>query len=226
MPIRASLLPLALLLPAAGLFAADPGRPAASFTVSALAAVPGKTLPPGSYSIHVLDRLSDRYILQVDGAEERSHTLFLGIPSTTLSAGKSGEIDWKAQAEGATYLRGWKFAGLPALEFVYPKNDAVAVAKANGATVPAVDPESDNITSVKLSEDEQKIVTLWLLSPTPVGPGAPAGIAAKKLSQVAAVHRPSSLPHTAGDLPLAALLGTLSLCGAFAFRASATRARR
>ncbi len=225
MPNRASLFSLALLLAHAGLLAADANRPSASFQASALTAVPGKTLPPGSYSIRVLDHLSDRYILQVDGAEERTHTLFIGIPSKTLSAGKTGEVDWKTPSAGATYLRGWKFPGLPALEFVYPKNDAVAVAKANGATVPAVDPESDNITSVKLSEDEQKIVTLWLLSPTPVGPGAPTGIAAKKLSEVAAVHKPANLPHTASDLPLAVLFGTASLLGACAFRVSATRAR-
>ncbi len=200
------------------LFAADSSRPAANLKVSEPTAIPGKTLAVGSYTVRVLDHLSDRYILEVDGAKGNTHTLFLGITGKALPQAAAGEIKWSAAAGGAQAIRGWKFPSLPALEFVYPKNDAVAIAKANGTDVPAVDPESDNIQNTQLTEDEQKIVTLWLLTPTPVSASAPAGISAKKLSQVASIRKPSTLPKTASELPLIALLGTLAFAGALGLR--------
>ncbi len=200
----------------------DVTRPSANLKISEMTAVPGKTLPPGAYTIRVLDHLSDRYIVEVDGANGSTHTLFIGIPNKTLSNNPAGEIAWKTPTDGANYIRGWKFASTPPLEFAYPKNDAVAVAKANGAQVPAIDPESDNILNkAQLSQDEMHIVTLWLLTPTTVGPNAPAGISAAKLSQVASnTHRPAHLPKTASTLPLAELLGALSLLGALGLRTS------
>ncbi len=209
---------LAAALIAPCLSAADSGRPTAGLKVSELTAVPGKTLAPGSYTIHVLDHLSDRYIVEVDSANKNTHTLFIGIVGKSLTTAAPGEIKWPIAAGGAQAIRGWKFPSLPALEFAYPKNDAVAIAKANGTDVPAIDPESDNIQSAQLTPDEEKIVTLWLLTPTAVSPTAPAGISAKKLSQVAAARKPVKLPKTASELPLVALLGMLAFAGALGLR--------
>ncbi len=210
--------------------AADQAHPAANFNVSDMTAIPGKTLPPGAYSIHVVDHLKDRYIVRVEGPANAS-TLFIGIPNKSLPHASQGKIAWKTPTEGATYLRGWNFPALPApLEFAYPKADAVAVAKANNAQVPAIDPESEGMVSkASLSKDEMQIVTLWLLSPTRVGPGAPAGIQAARYQQVAsAAHKPvvARLPHTASPLPLFWLLGTLSLAGAFGLRMTRLAAKR
>ena len=204
------------------LLAADQSHPEASFKVSDMTAVPGKTLPPGAYSIHIVDHLKDRYIVRVEGPANAS-TLFIGIPNKSLPHSSQGKIVWSTPADGATYLRGWNFPTLPApLEFAYPKADAVAVAKANNAQVPAIDPESEGMASkASLSKDEMQIITLWLLSPTKVGPGAPAGIQAARYQQVAsAAHKPvvARLPHTASLVPLAWLLGMLSLAGAFSLR--------
>lgn len=196
-----------------------------SFTVSELTAVPGRTLPPGQYTIHVVDHLADRYILEVTGANGQYHTLFLGIPEGHLSGarGTQGMIRWSQPSNGADYLRGWRSASLPtALEFAYPKADAVAVAKANNAQVPAIDPESDHmVQQTSLSKDQMQIVTLWLLSPTKVGPNAPAGIAAKRYQEVARVEQPpvvKKLPHTASLLPLVWLAGAFSLLCGLGFR--------
>ncbi len=213
---------IALVLGASSLLAADSNRPSAGFKVSDMTAIPGHTLAPGAYRIHVVDHLSDRYIVAVDGQGGKDRTLFIGIPTTDLPQGSQGEVQWKTPANGATYIRGWKFAGLPALEFAYPKNDAVAVAKANGTQVPAIDPESENMsTKASLSKDEMTVITLWLLSPTHVGPNTPGGIQATRYQQVAsAAHRPAiaKLPHTAGTLPLVWLLGLVSLAGALGLR--------
>jgi hypothetical protein len=111
-------------------------------------------------------------------------------------------------AGGKHYLRGWYFAGAPSvLEFVYPKSEAVAIAKGNQATVPPIDPASEGRpVSIKgLSKDDLEVVTLWLLSPTKVGPGdTSGGIQAAKYTKVASVERKpviSRLPQTGSDLP-------------------------
>ncbi len=156
-----------------------------------------------------------------------THTLFLAVPGKHQPA--TGQVLWHNQASGATYIRGWQFGNMPAfLQFVYPKNDAVAVAKANNAQVPAIDPESEGMkTTASLTKDESQMITLWLLTPTPVGPNAPAGIEAHKLQQVASLEKPNlpgKLPRTASDLPLFWLCGGLSLMGAAGLRGARLRA--
>jgi hypothetical protein len=201
-------------------------RPSAPLRVDSITAIPGHTLPPGQYRIQVVDHLSDRYVLSVDNPDG-THTLFLAIPEKRQPA--AGEVLWHNQASGATYIRGWQFSGMSSfLQFVYPKNDAVAVAKANNTQVPAIDPESDGMkTTASLSKEEAQMITLWLLTPTPVGPNAPAGIEAHKLQQVASLEKPNlpaKLPRTASDLPLFWLCGGLSLLGAGGLRMARLRA--
>ena len=197
--------------------------PQADFSVSQLTAIPGKTLPPGRYTIHVVDHLSDRYVLRVEGGHGQVDTEFLGIPDPHLASGRHGMVEWNTPANGAAYLRGWHFASLhTGLEFAYPKADAVAVAKANNAQVPAIDPASEGMpTSSALSKNQMQMISLWLLTPTTVGPSAPAGIAAKHYENVASLHVPppiKRLPHTASDLPWVWLTGGLTLLCALGFR--------
>ena len=78
------------------------------------------------------------------------------------------------------------------VEFVYPKADAVAIAKSNQSKVPAIDPASEGkVADKNLSQDDMEVVTLWLLSSTTVGPNdsAPA-IKAEKYQQVATNEPP------------------------------------
>ncbi len=217
-PCSASL--LTLVFQTTPLYAATPEHPSETFQVTEASAVPGHPLTPGTYSVQVVDHLSDRYILKVQNANGGNTALFIGIPNKALPAGSQGEVVWGKPAGGTTYLRGWQFPALPGLEFAYPKNDAVAIAKANGAQVPAIDPESEGMVSnTTLSPNEMHIITLWLLTPTRVGPSSPAGIAAARYSQVAsAAPKPAKLPHTASELPWFVLLGTLSLAGAAGLR--------
>ena len=213
---------IALIVSASTLFAADPARPIAHFKISDPTGIPGKVLQPGSYTIHIVDHLSDRYIVSVDADSSKDRTLFLGIPDKDGSQGPQGELKWSSPVEGVSYMKGWDFATLPVgLEFAYPKNDAVAVAKANNAQVPAIDPESEGmVAKASLSKDEMHIITLWLLSPTTVGPNSPGGIQAARYSQVASVHKPAvaKLPHTAGNFAWFLLVGVCSLVGAMTLR--------
>ncbi len=201
------------------LFAAQQ-KSSTDFTISSPSNVPGATLPSGSYSIHVVNRLSDRYIVQVDSSDGAVHSTFLGIPSSKLPrSSNSGIVDWSNSVKGSDYLRGWKIAGMSsAVEFVYPKTEAVNIANANQAKVPAIDPASDGLAAdPTLSPRDMKLVTLWLLSAERVGPsGSAPSIKAERYDEVAGnTQKPvmASLPHTASALPL---LWLLSACSTFA----------
>ncbi len=200
----------------------------ANFTVSQQTLVPGLTLAPGSYSIRVVDHLQDRYIVRIASKDGAAHSTFLGVQDRGLkSLASTGAVPWGAGPEGKTALRGYSFGiGSPALEFVYPKADAVAIAKVNDSKVPAIDPASEGKPAelTSLSKDDMEIVSLWMLSSTRVGPNdAAPQIKAEHLQQVAKAtppHAPiSQLPHTGSELPLVALTGLLTMAGALGLRA-------
>jgi LPXTG-motif cell wall-anchored protein len=196
------------------------------FTVSQPTEIPGLTLRPGSYSIHVVDHLSERYVVRVDAPKGKLHSTFLALANPAVPPPAApGEVLWKNAPGDKEYVRGWLFRGEPSvLEFVYPKADAVAIAKSNDAKVPAIDPVSEGRPPILkgLSKSDLEVVTLWLLSSTHVGPkDNAAGIQAERYPEVAsAAHKPviARLPQTGSALPWIGLLGALSLLCAFIVR--------
>ncbi|MBB6143663.1 hypothetical protein HNQ77_001612 [Silvibacterium bohemicum] len=164
---------------AASLIAAPlaPADPAAvsltsTFSVTSPTEIPNDKLKPGSYSITVVDHLSDRIVLRVDDAKGKLHSTFLGVPNSGLSSGVAGPISWNLSSDHEGALRGFSFPGGGAVEFVYPKDQAVAIAKKSGGTVPAIDPASEGmvVKDNTLSKEDMAMVTLWTLTPTTVGP--------------------------------------------------------
>ena len=209
-------------------WAAD--APSAQFNIQQSTMAPGTVLQPGTYSIRVIDHLQDRFLVRVEGSQGSSRSVFIAVPSKTL-AGHPGIVDWAAGSGSGSAMRGFVFKqGGPALEFVYPKDEAVSLAKANGKGVLAVDPASEGKAPelAKLSNDEMQVVTLWMLTPERVSPqasevkisaarysAASADSGGQAGSQVAANHPAilKRLPHTASALPLVLLLGVMSaLC--------------
>lgn len=252
-------------------YAADPTGATATFTVTQQTKVPGETLKPGEYTIRVVDHLSDRLIVRVDSANGKTHSTFLGLQDSSISPPAApGVVAWENAAQKTTYLKGFFFPNTNSVvEFVYPKADAVAIAKSNQSKVPAIDPASEGKVADKgLSRDDMEVVTLWLLSATTVGPNdtVPA-IKAEKYQQVAGNEPPpqpadqlqqsrqvapaastssasvsptpastagtapipvrqprprkpvvAALPHTGSSMPLAWLVGLVSLFAALATR--------
>ena len=142
------------------------------FSVAKKTQVPGAVLKPGSYSIRVLDHLTDRVVLQIQSPAGKELTTFLGFPNTTLQgSGANGPVAWSAGPQGEDALRGFSFPGGSAVEFVYPKEEAVAIAKVNPDKVAAIDPASQGMPTGdnKLSKNDMLMVNLWLLSTTRVG---------------------------------------------------------
>lgn len=160
-----------------------------SFSVAAPTKVPGKTLKPGTYSIRVIDHLSDRIILEIDGPKGKEQTKFLGLENSAIHSGtNSGPIAYTGR-HGDAALRGFAFPGGSTAEFVYPKAEAVTIAKASDSRVPAIDPASEGLPAAKnLSKDDLQTVTLWMLSSTRVGPenASQPAIQAERYQPVAA----------------------------------------
>ena len=205
--------------------AAGPEESSTNFTVSTASGVPGATLQPGSYSIHVINHLSDRVIVAVDSTSGDVHTTFLAIPNNKIAKpGSGGAVRWPHRVDGTEYLKGWFFAGSPApVEFVYPKAEAVAIATANPAKVPAIDPASEGKPADNtISKSDMQLLTLWLLSFEQVGPGdSTSGIKAVRYDQTASASRQPvipALPHTGSLMPMVWLIGFWSLAGAGVLR--------
>jgi hypothetical protein len=211
-------------------WAASPATPSSDFTLSSTSHIPGATLQPGTYSIHVVNRLSDRVILKVDAANGAQHSTFIGIPNNKIEKpAASGPVKWANSPDGTPYIKGWYFNGSPSVvEFVYPKDDAVAIAKSNPAMVPAVDPASEGkVTDSTLSQDDMQLLTLWVLSLEQVGPGGAPSIKAARYEMASASQKPAikALPHTASWLPWVWLVALCSLIAAAALHIIASKNR-
>ncbi len=154
----------------------DPATEGASatFSITHQTQVPGEVLKPGDYSIQIVEHISDRMIVRIDNVQGKEHVLFLGVPNLDGPASNtaSGVQTWHTGAGSLPTLRGFNFPSGTAVDFVYPKAEAAALAKANAATVIAVDPESEGRpTKLKdLTSDDMREINLWMLTLTSTGP--------------------------------------------------------
>jgi len=138
-------------------------------------AIPGKVLDPGDYSIRIVDRFKDRFILQVENADGKTLSTFIGLHNPDFDPfvilRHQGPIFWTAAPRGEKAIRGFSFPNGNTLELVYPKAEAVTLAKLNTNSVPAIDPESEGRKpDPKLTPEDREVVTLWMLTATRVGP--------------------------------------------------------
>ena len=170
-------IPLISLLAASTYVYAAPGGDfvgaTSTFAIDHKTEVPGLTLKPGEYTIRILDQLSDRMIVRIDSSTSKDHAIFLAVPSSSIaSASESGVVNWSSPPKGTEAIRGFSFGTNRAVEFVYPKAEAVQLAKLNAAQVIAIDPESQGMPSPlkNLSKDDMQIVNLWVLALTTTGP--------------------------------------------------------
>jgi hypothetical protein len=207
---------------AAPLLAAPATEPA-HFNLSSPAAIPGAVLDSGPYTIRIINRLSDRVILRIDGGA--FHSTFIGIPNKEIEKPSvSGSVRWAPTALGPISLRGWYFAGTPSVvEFVYPKAAALAIASSNPLPVPAIDPASEGkVADNALSQNDMQLLTLWLLSVEKVRSGdqAPNIKAVRYQHAALANQKPlvDALPHTASLIPVVWLIGFFSIFAAASMR--------
>jgi len=147
------------------------GRDTQNIVITEAMQIPQATLPPGSYSLSIEDRVRDRAVVRISSLNSRQDFVALAVNSRKLVSDNSkGIILFNAADAKLQILRGWVCPHCTeGLEFVYPKRDATKITAETGQTVLATDPTFDNLPDT-LSADDMKVVTLWRLSPKRILP--------------------------------------------------------
>jgi len=191
-------------------------------------------LPAGTYVFKIMDSQSDRHIVQIFSQDERTvYATILAIPNYRLKVTDKTVVTFRERPAGEPEaLRAWFYPGRNwGEEFVYPKAQAIALAKSANAPVLYTAAEVPvEVTKTAMSVDEPEVV---LLRQAPVMAIKPTGedveLAAVVTTPPAAELTPDTapalaeLPSTASGLPLIGLLGLLALSGAGILRLAQRR---
>src|SRR5438034_3121164 len=115
-------------------------------------------LPAGTYVFKILDSQSDRHIVQVFSKDEKTvYATILAIPNYRLKATDKTVVTFRERPAGQPEaLRAWFYPGRNwGEEFVYPKAQAIALAKESNTPVlfTEVDRPVEVATSAKLEEE-------------------------------------------------------------------------
>ncbi|MBZ5537740.1 MAG: hypothetical protein LAO31_17425 [Acidobacteriia bacterium] len=177
---------------------------------SAPVEVPGvgaHNLPAGTYVFKIFDSLSDRHIVQIFSEDEKTVlTTILAIPNYRLKTTDKTVMTFRERAEGQPEaIRAWFYPGRQwGEEFVYPKSRAIELAKITNQPILATPIELDTAPIEALK-------TAPVIAVAPTGEVVEvAKVVETPPVEVAAVPT-KSMPQTASSLPLAGLIGLLSL---------------
>ena len=204
------------------------------FTFNQPVELPGVTLPPGTYVFRFVDGTTGRKVMQVQAKDASSKTygMFMTINAQRPRASDDAELRFLETPAGQpAAVKTWWYPGNTiGREFIYPKSQAVRLAKATNQTVLTT-------TAANVSNDQMQTAALAYVSPTgqdtpltdeqlvaaaantvPVGvPETPA-----QTADNAAASRPPAaegtlartrLPRTGTPMAGIALLGMISLLG-------------
>ena len=186
-------------------------------------------LPAGTYVFKILDSQSDRHIVQIFSKDEKTvYATILAIPNYRLKATDKTVITFRERPAGEPEaLRAWFYPGRNwGEEFVYPKAKAIALAKATNTPVlftPAEVPVE--VAEPIQSADHPVVVTLKSAPVRAIQPTGEEVALAQVVTPPPAQNEVAmaTLPATASQLPLTALLGLLALSGALALRVAGKR---
>jgi len=196
-------------------------------TFSGPVQVPGATLPAGTYTFKLAD-VNTAHVVQVL-SRDRQHmiTQFLTIPNDRIDTPEKTIVMFGERPAGApAAVKIWYYPGnRSGEEFIYPKHQAVEIAKAYHTTVLSSDSE-DNAKNGKVARiDEsgaeaqpESVVAEAQPAPNPsaVGTsGAQNGSAAATNSAPAPSRARRALPRTASNFSATGLLSLLALGSAF-----------
>jgi hypothetical protein len=123
-------------------------------TFSGPVQIPGATLPAGSYTFEVANPDSTRHVIRVSQKDSNKPIgLFMTIPSERLDPPADNLIMFAERPAGSPQaIQMWFYPGdRIGEEFVYPKSQAVAIAKANHKSVLA----TENTANANASESER-----------------------------------------------------------------------
>ena len=130
------------------------------FTFSAPVEIPGKTLPAGTYLFRLVDSPSNRHVVQVFDKDEKTiYATVLAIPAQRLQPADDPEVRFmEVAASQPAAIRTWWFPGRTiGHEFIYPKEQALRLARGASTTVLTV--ATDSTVTETMREAELNRVT-------------------------------------------------------------------
>src|SRR5437899_1141922 len=119
-------------------------------TFSGPVQIPGATLPTGTYVFKLADIPGNRHVVQVfDKDEKKIYTTLLAIPNQRLEPSDKPVILFSERASGSPQaVKVWYYPGETiGNEFVYPKAQAMRIAKETHQSVLSTNDETPTITS-------------------------------------------------------------------------------
>lgn len=215
------------------------------FTFDQPVALPGVTLPAGKYLFRIIDTTSSRRIVQVLDADGRKpYAMLMSIPAQRSDVPSNPEVRFMETAANTPMaLKTWWYPGTSfGYEFVYPKEQALRLAKNAAAPVLTTRAAENDTTEEMKSADLARVSATGAETAVTVEASPAAGtvagtartgdLAAASLDiasastpvtpvpatpAVGATPAPATrttLPQTASAVPMAAALGVISLLAA------------
>ena len=214
-------------------------------TFSGPVQIPGATLPAGSYVFKLADIPGNRHVVQVfDKDEKKIFTTMLAVPNQRLNASDKPIVLFSERASGSPQaVKVWYYPGdTIGNEFVYPKSQAMKIAKETHMKVLAMndEPKSSANTAGEIpvemktaslgyfdengnwqSDTDKPVVMSTAPAATAKAETTPAPMMARTQTAGTTGTRPARkhLPRTSSSLALFELLSGFSLAGGFAVRA-------
>jgi len=220
-------------------------------TFSGPVQIPGATLPAGSYVFKLADIPGNRHVVQVfDKDEKKIYTTMLAIPNERLEPSDNPVVLFSERASGSPQaIKVWFYPGnRVGNEFVYPKSQAMRIAKETHQSVLATNDDSTSAgtpgeipTAMKSAElgrfdengewqsDNRTVAvngnasttaptTAERAAPAPAATTARADTATQPTGTAGARAPRKSLPRTSSSLALFELISGLSLAGGLGLR--------
>jgi len=187
-------------------------------------------LPAGTYVFKILDSQSDRHIVQIFSADEKTvFATILAIPNYRLKATDKTVVTFTERPAGEPEaLRAWFYPGRNwGEEFVYPKAKAMELAKSSKMPVlySPTEMTAEVAEPVRLG-DETVVVAMKqapIMAVAPTGDDVQLAEVVTAPPAVVETAAAAELPRTASNTPLFALFGLMALGGAFVARLATKR---
>jgi hypothetical protein len=190
-------------------------------------------LPAGTYVFKILDSQSDRHIVQIFNKDETViYATILAIPNYRLKATDKTVMTFRERPAGEPEaLRAWFYPGRNwGEEFVYPKAIAIELAKSTNTPVLFTPAELPLEVAEPIKTVDAPVVAqlrrapIMAIKPTGEEVELAQVVTPPPADQVELVAAPAqTLPATASELPLMAMIGLLALSGALALRVANKR---
>lgn len=169
-------------------------------TFSGPVQIPGATLPAGSYVFKLADIPGNRHVVQVFDKDERKiYTTMLAIPNDRLQATDKPIVLFSERAAGTPQaIKVWYYPGdRTGDEFVYPKSQAMRIAKETHQRVLAYNDEGSNSTTAGEVPESMKTAELGYFDENGNWQGSSERVAVN--SDRAAASQTPAAPTTTAD---------------------------